>query len=265
MKVDNTDPDASGHYWGSDPNEKYGWGTHTTRPVPVYYQGAGGEFFEEVIGEGYTAYGEKVAGVDGFIDQVHIAQAQFAAFGVESEPQPDPVSEPVFGSAEDDVTEVTGSDNLIFAGAGNDLVDASFSEVDNRIYGGSGDDDFILGTGDRFVGAEGADRFFATTGGDNTITGGEGADQFWIAVAEIPDSPNTFTDFMSGEDVIGIAGLDIEFSDLTFTDITMGMGFSGLSLAQSDNNTLISANGDDLAILLDVESSSLSEADFAIV
>ena len=82
LKADLEDVEQSGHYWGSDPNEKYGWGTHTTRPVPVYYQGVGSEFFEEVTGEGYEAYGEEVAGVDGFIDQVHIAEAQFNAFGL---------------------------------------------------------------------------------------------------------------------------------------------------------------------------------------
>ena len=176
----------------------------------------------------------------------------------------DPGFEPVFGGVEVDSIEVAGSNQLIFAGAEDDLIDASFGEGDNRIYAGSGDDTLILGAGDRLVGAEGADRFFVTTGGDNIITGGEGADQFWIAVAEIPESPNTITDFTGSEDVIGIAGLDLEFSDLTFTDFTMDMGFSGLSM-QSDDNTLISANGNDLAILLDVESSSLSEADFAIV
>ena len=82
LKVDLEDVEQSGHYWGSDPNEKYGWGTHTTRPVPVYYQGVGSEYFEEVTGEGYEAYGEEVAGVDGFIDQIHIAEAQFNAFGL---------------------------------------------------------------------------------------------------------------------------------------------------------------------------------------
>ena len=82
LKVDNEDVSASGHYWGSDVNQKYGWSTHTSRPVPVYYQGVGSEYFEEVTGEGYEAYGKEVAGVDGFIDQVHIAQAQFNAFGL---------------------------------------------------------------------------------------------------------------------------------------------------------------------------------------
>ncbi|WP_253274266.1 esterase-like activity of phytase family protein [Myxosarcina sp. GI1] len=81
-KVDNEDPQASGHYWGSDPNEKYGWGTHTTRPVPVYYQGAGSEYLDNAVGQGFESYGQQVPGIDGYIDQVHIAEAQFNALGM---------------------------------------------------------------------------------------------------------------------------------------------------------------------------------------
>ncbi len=157
--------------------------------------------------------------------------------------------EPVFGTLDKNVIEVSGSDRLIFTGAENDFIDAIASEGGNRIYSGSGDDTVILSTGDRLVGAEGADSFFATSGGDNTITGGEGADQFWIAVAEIPESANTITDFTADEDVIGIAGL--------------GIGFDDLSITQDGDNTLIANGGNDLAILLDVESTSLSADDFA--
>ena len=121
-------------------------------------------------------------------------------------------TEPVFGSLDGDVIEVSGSpkglapnvasDRLIFAGDGNDLVDASISDGSNRtdkphndIYAGSGDDTLILGESDRALGAGGADRFFVTDGGNNTMTGGEGADQFWVATAEIPEAANTITDF----------------------------------------------------------------------
>ncbi|MDJ0536773.1 MAG: hypothetical protein QNJ70_30515, partial [Xenococcaceae cyanobacterium MO_207.B15] len=48
-------------------------------------------------------------------------------------------------------------------------------------------------------------RFFAGSGGDNSLTGGAGADQFWIAVAETPSAPNVVTDYNPIEDVIGIA------------------------------------------------------------
>ncbi|MBE9215025.1 hypothetical protein IQ247_20540 [Plectonema cf. radiosum LEGE 06105] len=86
------------------------------------------------------------------------------------------------------------------------------------------------------------------TGGDNILNGGAGADQFWIATAEIPNSANIITDFTSGEDVLGIAGL--------------GIGFDDLSITQQDNNTLIAANGSDLAILQGIAANSLSADNF---
>ena len=164
--------------------------------------------------------------------------------------------EPVFGSLDGDVIEVSSSDRLIFAGDGNDLVDASISDGSNRtdkphndIYAGSGDDTLILGESDRLVGAEGADRFFVTNGGNNTMTGGEGADQFWVATAEIPEAANTITDFTIGEDVIGIAGL--------------GIGYDNISITSEGNDALISANDSDLGIIQNINANSLSESDFA--
>jgi alkaline phosphatase len=67
-------PAAAGHFWGSDPNVKYGWGSHTNRLVPVYFQG-GKSTLSNYIGDGYTAYGFDVPGVSGAVDQVHIFQA----------------------------------------------------------------------------------------------------------------------------------------------------------------------------------------------
>ena len=81
-KVDNLDPTASGHFWGSDPDVKVGWSHHTQIPVPVYYQGAGSEYLDNSVGEGFEQYGFEVPGVDGLIDQTHIAEAQFNAFGL---------------------------------------------------------------------------------------------------------------------------------------------------------------------------------------
>ena len=109
----------------------------------------------------------------------------------------------------------------------------------------------ILGTGDRIVGAEGADRFFVIDGGDNTITGGEDADQFWIANGKFPESTNTITDFESGVDVIGIAGL--------------GIGFEELSIFDNEGNALISNDDNDLAILQGVDAASLNADNFVFV
>jgi len=160
--------------------------------------------------------------------------------------------EALLGNQDIDIIELEGSDRLVFAGEGNDLVDAAISgEGNNRIYLDGGDDLAILGTGDRLVGAEGVDRFFVTSGGDNIITGGEGADQFWIASATFPESVNTITDFESGVDVIGIAGL--------------GIGFEELSITDSNGDALIATGDSDLAILKGVDAASLNADYFAFV
>ncbi|BAY23498.1 glycerophosphoryl diester phosphodiesterase [Calothrix sp. NIES-2100] len=72
-------PGEVGHYWGSDPNVKYGWGSHANRPVPVYYQGAGSEVLTSLVGKGYEAYGSQIPGIAGLNDQTHIYQTMFAA------------------------------------------------------------------------------------------------------------------------------------------------------------------------------------------
>ena len=123
------------------------------------------------------------------------------------------------GNGEDDSN---GDGNkLVFAGDGDDLIDTSNSDGGNRIYGGSGNDIIILGEKDAVFGNEGDDAIFATSSGDNLITGGEGKDQFWIASAAIPENANSITDFNS-DDVIGIAGLGIGFADLSLSAILFG-------------------------------------------
>ena len=156
--------------------------------------------------------------------------------------------EPQFGTLEADEIELTGSNGLVFAGDGDDLIDAT-SGSNNRVYAGSGNDIIIIGESNRIFGEAGDDRVFVTSGGDNLITGGEGADQFWITSAAIPDTANMVDDFTAGEDVIGIAGL--------------GIGFDGVNLVQQDDNTLISAGDDELATLMGVSADSLTADNFA--
>ena len=67
---------TAGHFWGSDPAVKNGWNTHTTRPVPVYYQGADSEIIDTFKGSNYAAYGKDVVGVSNFIDQTHLGKVQ---------------------------------------------------------------------------------------------------------------------------------------------------------------------------------------------
>ncbi|MBP5972091.1 alkaline phosphatase [Brasilonema sp. CT11] len=80
-----TDSASVGHSFGSIPEDKYGWGNHTRRPVPVYYQGRPFKL-DKYIGKGYKAYGYDVPGIPGGVDQVHIHKAMYEAITGE-EPQ----------------------------------------------------------------------------------------------------------------------------------------------------------------------------------
>ena len=187
---------------------------------------------------------DDISSADGSIDILAVGHNSLAI----AEPTADNIFTPNFGTTEADTIEVTGSSELIFTGDSNDLIDAVGSQGGNRIYAGGGDDSLILGTGSRLVGGEGSDRFFVTSGGDNKITGGKGADQFWIASAEIPETTNIVTDFTLDEDVLGIAGLEI--------------GFDRIDLTQVENNTLVSAEGSDIAILQGLDAANLTVDDF---
>ena len=61
----------AGHFWGAKGSGGNGWGSHSTRPVPLWYSGDNG-CIEALTGKGYQVLGRNVAGLPGKIDQVHI-------------------------------------------------------------------------------------------------------------------------------------------------------------------------------------------------
>ena len=168
----------------------------------------------------------------------------------EDDSSPDPTGT-IFGTPDDDELNIFEDNVIVFAGDGNDLVDTSASSGENRSYGGPGDDILIGGSDDRLFGGTGDDNLFATGGGGGTLMSGDGgADQFWVATAVLPSSPNIVADFESGIDVIGIGGLGVTFADL--------------SIAQSGDDAVVSALGSDLATLLGVDADSLMASDFLV-
>jgi alkaline phosphatase len=278
---------GSGQQWGTTADDKYGWGNHTNRPVPVYYQGPESSLLTAQIGTGYEAYGKQVQGIPGFIDQVDIAQTMFAS--VAETAQKNLVS----GTAgSDNLYIAAGTDGVqdtIFAGAGNDEIDFSLNPnarnnyVDgglgndtifvsrndtvfgsegndtfyaadgfgsNRMSGGAGDDIFFLGSNDRALGGDGNDKFYAR-GGGNTISGGAGADQFWIASGAVPSSANTIVDFQVGTDVIGISK-------------SLGLSAASFKLEQIGANTAINlvSGGQTVATLTGIQATSLNVNQF---
>ena len=157
-----------------------------------------------------------------------------------------------FASDLDDVltqADRQGISNIIEQ-SGDDLAANTVEPGDNLLDGGSGSDLLFAGMGDRAFGRNGDDLLFVSDG-DNQLTGGGGADQFWIVAGALPSSANTVTDFQIDTDVLGIGG-----SELTFED---------LSIIQQGQNTLISALDTDIAILEGIQADDIDSSSFIFV
>ncbi|WP_419756872.1 phytase [Anabaena sp. FACHB-595] len=154
----------------------------------------------------------------------------------------------LFGAAGNDTLQVIeGSRQFAFGGSGNDTLTSNGSY--NRLNGGSGDDKLFSSVNDSLFGGDGDDVLFAGQAGSNRLTGGAGADQFWIANGSLPTSKNTVTDFAVGVDKIGLGGIGVT-------------QFSALSLVQQGADTLVKLGATELVALQGITSTSLSVTDF---
>jgi len=145
---------------------------------------------------------------------------------------------------------VVGTNDIVFAGNGNDTLDASLSRGNNIVRGDAGNDIFFGGNNDILDGGANNDTFYLNGAGNNRVTGGAGADAFWIFKDELPTAANTILDFELGTDVLGLGGQVFTFSDLT--------------ISQRDlNTTSISVLNQEIALLANTQANSLSAANFA--
>ncbi|MDH6100838.1 hypothetical protein NWP21_18755 [Anabaenopsis sp. FSS-46] len=130
------------------------------------------------------------------------------------------------GPGNDLLIVVEGSRNQLYGGAGNDrlivsdgggfnrlygeegdnILDVSSGTGNNQLFGGVGNDILIAGAvTDELFGGAGNDQLFATNGG--VLTGGSGANTFYLANGSIPSQLALITDFQPGSDRLVIAGL----------------------------------------------------------
>ncbi|WP_375512314.1 phytase [uncultured Nostoc sp.] len=154
----------------------------------------------------------------------------------------------LFGAAGDDtLTVIEGSHQSLFGGSGKDTLTSNGSN--NRLSGGCGDDKLFSNVNDSLFGGDGDDVLFAGQGGSDRLSGGTGADQFWIANSSLPNSKNIVTDFTVGIDKIGLGGVSVtQFSELT--------------LSQQCSGTLVKIGNTELVSLLGIISTSLTANDF---
>ncbi len=278
FKTDVLDTEFAGHYWGSDPAVMNGWAHHTTIPVPVYFQGHGSELLDEATGQGITSYGLEFEGVEGLVDQVHIAQTQFAALtGTETFDDGVPVAEELVGGDADDTLLARGGDDTVAGGAGSDAIfggigdDVLRGDNNSRSAGGMvGGDDIIFGGAgsDRIGGKGGNDQLFGEEGddtlygdaGDDLLYGGLGNDKLFgddnassgmdTFVLAIGEGTDMIMDFVSGEDMIGLAG---------------GLSFGQLTVSADGANAAIAAGDETLATIMNTSIDSLTESAFVMV
>jgi glycerophosphoryl diester phosphodiesterase len=190
-------------------------------------------------------------GLDGFNDQVFTGAGNDTVDIQLAQPPGTGIAGAAIGSnridtgSGKDIIYIADADRA-FGSAGDDELDATEAK-DYRISGGAGNDTFYLGKGGRALGEEGNDKFFVGNGGNNLLTGGAGVDQFWIANAEIPTAANTIVDFQIGTDVIGIQGA-----------ASLGISAATLALTQVGYDTLVSIDNRSLALLIEIQASSLT-------
>ncbi|XWK87043.1 MAG: alkaline phosphatase [Phormidium sp.] len=234
--TDIDDPTQAGHFFGSKADIKYGWGDHTNRPVPIYYQGVGSERITNFISQGYNAYGYDIPGVKGMIDQSHIFQSMFAAVTFDTLVGGEG-SDTIQGKDGNDIIFGKGGNDLLFGNQGVDTVDGG--EGNDRVHGGKDEDFLTGGNGNDLVkGDFGNDSLFGNDGSD-TLDGGEGNDTVYGGKGNDFVQGNKGNDFLSGD-----LGNDTVFGNLGNDSLFGGDG-DDLLRGGKDNDLLEGGNGND--------------------
>ncbi len=147
----------------------------------------------------------------------------------------------LFGDTED--PEAPGGADKLAGGLGDDVL--SGNQGIDTLSGGEGDDTLYGGKGnDLLRGSSGEDWLWGDEG-DDTLAGGEGSDRFVLLPGNGTD---LVEDFTIGEDLL-VVGNEVTFADLTIT--------------QDQTSTLITFEGQTLAILSDVSADLVSEENFS--
>ncbi|WP_228021271.1 alkaline phosphatase [Vasconcelosia minhoensis] len=276
VKTDNTDVPSSGHYWGSDPAVKYGWGTHTTIPVPVYYEGDGSDLLAGFEGEGFTSYGKEVPGIANFVDQVHIAQTMgMSLTGTENFINGYDADEELVGGDEGDMIMGREGADVLAGGLGNDYISGGAGDdiargdrnsrspqvgepggddfIDggagnDRIGGKSGNDTLIGGNGDDLIWGDDGDDLLRGGLGNDTLTGddfsgGSGSDTFVLAAGEGTDMIMDFevgTDFIGLVDGLSFGALTLSGNAIVFEDETLATFENGVAASELTEASFVS-------------------------
>ena len=234
----NDDPAGAGNFWGSNIDAKYGWGNHSNRPAPVYYQGAGSEVLTGYVGQNFQQYGFEIPGFVNGVDQSQIYRTMLnAVTGSTQKPNvdgPQVVNASLLFDGDAVIYTGTGDDiiyggqatNYLYANEGDNLVYAE--DGDDLVYTGSGKDRIFVNGGDNAVFAGAGNDYIRAGNGVNNIYAGAGNDDIVLG------NGNNYVDAGTGNDVIftgsgndtifGGAGNDIIHAGAGNNIINAGVG-----------------------------------------
>ena len=173
------------------------------------------------------------------------------------------------GDAGNNTLQGTAGADTIYGGAGNDAIRGNGG---NDIFLGEDSNDELFGGAgnDYFDGGAGNDTIFAY-GGNNTIFGGAGSDTITVG------SGINFIDGGLGSDTINLNGgrdtialtrgngidtINGYSAGSTRFNLSAGLMFNDLTIAQDGNSTLIRAGSERLASLTGVQANSVTASSF---
>jgi Ca2+-binding RTX toxin-like protein len=148
------------------------------------------------------------------------------------------------GTDRDDLINGNGGNDRLYGGLGNDKLVGGLG--DDLLEGGIGND-YLYGNegNDRLRGGQGDDRLYGGEG-FNRLTGGAGGDLFVLGAG-------------AGFDII----TDFSFGSGDRFSLSSGLSFSDLTITGVGRGTVISVGTDELAVLKNVNATSITEAAFA--
>lgn len=246
------DPTKAGNFWGSDPDVKYGWGNHSNRPVPVYYQGAGSDALTNYLGQDYNSYGYQIPGYAAGVDQSQIYQTMLSAVtGSTAKPEitgPQVIDgtnggtdgdDVIHTGAFDDVIHAAGGNNQIFANQGNNIIYAQ--DGNDLAYTGTGNDRFFLNGGNNSIFSGAGDDYIRAGDGNNEVYAGSGNEDIVLG------NGNNYVDAGSGNDILfagsgnnkilGGAGNDTIYISSGDNVIDAGVGEDTVNVLSGGKNT----------------------------
>jgi alkaline phosphatase len=239
----------SGQFWGPNSSDKYGWGSHTNRPVPVYYQGVGSDVLSGFVGKGYESYGKPVTGVAGAVDQSQLYQTMLSSITGATKLPMNNGDQTFYGTDKDDVVYTGTGNDIIYANEGRNEIFAN--NGNNRIHAGNGNDVIYTGIGNDIIYANEGENTIFSGDGDDKIHSGNAMDVIYAGAGNdviYANEGNNFIYAGPGNDTIH-AGNGNDTIDLGAGDNIVYANEGKNVITGSGNNRIHAGNGNDVITL----------------